>query len=156
MCDGTNLGVSWPVPLPAVPNVSEKIRVPQRKCGTSDGQSYKGGTRWGTKNDICGRQRRPPKGKWLERRRRTPCYFIHILLFLITPGQNIFWKINCDPYTALSFDRLHTFPGGMFKHLWAHAKDKIEALDRSEHANIDAMCVLFPYNNSCRQITHDM
>ena len=48
------------------------------------------------------------------------------------PQQNVFWKIaNSDPYAALSFDRLHTFPSGLFRHhLWPKLQAHVEALGR--------------------------
>ena len=53
--------------------------------------------------------------------------------------QNIFWKIkNSDPHETLSFDRLHTFPGGLFwHHLWIHAKAHAQELGRAACTEID-------------------
>ena len=44
----------------------------------------------------------------------------------------------------LSFDRLHTFPGGLFhKHLWTkYIKPHVDALTRQERADIDDRYVL--------------
>ena len=59
------------------------------------------------------------------------------------PSQNVFWKINnSDPYAALSFDRLHTFPGGLFRHLYNRVKDRVEALGRETRAEVDNLYVL--------------
>ena len=44
----------------------------------------------------------------------------------------------------LSFDRLHTFPGGMFRqHLWEDTRELIQALGRDISAQIDKMCADF-------------
>ena len=61
-------------------------------------------------------------------------------------SQNVFWKIaNSDPHAALSFDRLHTFPGGLFRHIWDRVKPLVEEdLTREERAGIDEMYVI-PY-----------
>ena len=57
----------------------------------------------------------------------------------------MFWKINnSDPYDALSFDRLHTLPGGLFRHhLWVPLKAHVEALGRAACAKVDEMYVTF-------------
>ena len=57
--------------------------------------------------------------------------------------QNVFWKIrHSDPYMALSFDRLHTFPGGIFRHhLWPRLQKYIESLGREASVMVNAMCV---------------
>jgi len=62
---------------------------------------------------------------------------------LPTTRKNVFWKIkNSDPFEALSFDRLHTLPGGMFRHhLWGDLKKCIEELGREAAAKIDDMYV---------------
>jgi hypothetical protein len=59
------------------------------------------------------------------------------------PLQNVFWRIgNSDPYAALSFDRLNTFPGGLFRHhLWGYIKTHTGALTREERGGIDEMYV---------------
>ena len=68
-----------------------------------------------------------------------------LLLYSTNPPQNVFWRIqNSDPYAALSFDRLHTFPGGIFrKHLWGRLTKYVQTLTREERAGIDNMYV--PY-----------
>ena len=67
----------------------------------------------------------------------------HFILLLTTP-KNVFWKVdNSDPYDALSFDRLHTNPGGLFRHhLWPRLQAHIKALEREVSADINAMYVL--------------
>jgi hypothetical protein len=62
--------------------------------------------------------------------------------------KNVFWKIgNSDPHATLSFDRLHTFPGGLFRHLWDHIQEYVELLDREARGSINEMyvfgCILF-------------
>jgi len=75
------------------------------------------------------------------------CSFVLFLLCTIAndPSQNVFWKINnSDPYVALSFDRLHTFPGGLFwHHLWGRVKTHVEVLGRDVCAGIDKMYAPF-------------
>ncbi|KAF9783985.1 hypothetical protein BJ322DRAFT_1007764 [Thelephora terrestris] len=60
--------------------------------------------------------------------------------------DNIFWKIkNSDPHDTLSFDRLHTFPGGLFRHhLWVHAKTHAQELGRAACTTIDDMANTMP------------
>lgn len=61
------------------------------------------------------------------------------------PWQNVFAKIdNSDPHAALSFDRLHTFCGGLFRqHLWAKRVKQYLAGDRVASADVEAMYVPF-------------
>ena len=72
-------------------------------------------------------------------------------MLLITPSlKNIFWKIgNSDPHTTLSFDRLHTFPGGLFRHLWDHIQEYVDQLDREVRGSIDEMYVFHPILFGC-------
>ena len=67
-----------------------------------------------------------------------PCFVL-----LLTTPKNVFWKINnSDPYGALSFDRLHTFPGGLFRHhLWERLQTRIKALGREASVVVDEMYV---------------
>jgi hypothetical protein len=62
-------------------------------------------------------------------------------------SQNVFWKFNnSDPYQALSFDRLHTFPGGLFRgHLWKYLQAYVEALGRAAAADINNMYVSYSF-----------
>jgi hypothetical protein len=63
--------------------------------------------------------------------------------YLWYPRQNVFWKIaNSDPYGALSFDRLHTFPGDIFRHhLWPRLQRLVESLGREASVMVNALCV---------------
>ena len=54
----------------------------------------------------------------------------------------MFWKINnLDPHAALSFDRLHTFPGSLFRqHLWTRLHARLEeAGGREVYVQVDNM-----------------
>lgn len=70
-------------------------------------------------------------------------FLICFLPLLTTSQQNVFWKIgHSDPHAALSFDRLHTFPGGIFHHhLWPRLQSYIESLGREAGVVINATCV---------------
>jgi len=59
------------------------------------------------------------------------------------PRQNVFWKFGCsDPHGALSFDRLHTLPGGLFRHhLWPDLLTHIQSLGREAGVMINATYV---------------
>lgn len=84
------------------------------------------------------------KGSGLREVDVRPCYSVNILYhYQQYFFQNVFWKINnSDPYSALSFDRLHTFPGGLFRqHLWGHVKVHSLELPRQERGEIDNMYV---------------
>ncbi|OSC97911.1 hypothetical protein PYCCODRAFT_1418559 [Trametes coccinea BRFM310] len=50
----------------------------------------------------------------------------------LRPVKNVFWKIPyCDPYKALSFDRLHAYHGGLFSdHLFAEFQAIVRDLGR--------------------------
>jgi hypothetical protein len=62
-------------------------------------------------------------------------------------SQNVFWKFgNSDPYQALSFDRLHTFPGGLFRaHLWKYLQAYVGELGRAAATDINNMCVFYSF-----------
>jgi hypothetical protein len=66
----------------------------------------------------------------------------------LTTQQNVFWKLNhADPYAALSFGCLHTFPGGLFQHLWKRIKDFLDTQStRNERAAIDEMYVPYVFS----------
>ena len=69
-------------------------------------------------------------------------YHLRVMLSPTLPLKNVFWKIgNSDPYAALSFDRLHTFPGGLFRHLWDHIQVRVNQLDRGARSSIDKMYI---------------
>ena len=55
----------------------------------------------------------------------------------------MFWKIaNSDPYEALSFDRLHTFPSGLFRqHLWITLQTYVDSLGKDATDLINSTCV---------------
>jgi hypothetical protein len=61
------------------------------------------------------------------------------------PQQNVFWKIeNSDPYQSLSFDRLHTFPGGIFRHhLWTRLQTYVQSLGKEASDTVNATYVSF-------------
>jgi hypothetical protein len=50
---------------------------------------------------------------------------------LIAP-QNVFWELDySDVYSALSWERLHAYHGGLFKHLLGRFSDICDSLARS-------------------------
>ena len=64
------------------------------------------------------------------------------MLFPTRSLKNVFWKIgNSDPHATLSFDRLHTFPGGLFRHHWDHIQEYVDLLDREARGSINKMYV---------------
>lgn len=74
---------------------------------------------------------------------RHPFYSLHTVLSLMM-SKNVFWRIwNSDPHAALSFDRLHTFPGGIFCHLWDHVQSLLKDSSRKTRAQIDKTYVIF-------------
>lgn len=71
-------------------------------------------------------------------------YHLHVMLSPTLSLKNVFWKIgNSDPHAALSFDRLHTFPGGLFRHLWDHIQAHVNQLDRGVHGIIDKTYIFY-------------
>ena len=60
---------------------------------------------------------------------------VHGLIYF----QNAFWKVeNSDPHIALSFDQLHTFPGGLFRdHIWKFLQARVTELGREASVEIN-------------------
>ncbi|KAJ3522988.1 hypothetical protein NM688_g8795 [Phlebia brevispora] len=64
----------------------------------------------------------------------------------IRPTENLFWKFfNCNPYEALSFDRLHAFHGGLFgKHFLPMLQDLLAEISREAQGKVDDQVALIP------------
>jgi len=61
------------------------------------------------------------------------------LVLLIQHFKNVFWDLNyCDPYCALSWDRLHAYHGGLFSdHIWVEFKRTVNAIGKSAAKKVD-------------------
>ena len=64
--------------------------------------------------------------------------------------QNAFWSLgNTDVYSAISWDRLHAYHGGLFSdHIWVLFKNLLGELGRESASRFDAQYVLTLFDQS--------
>ncbi|KAI0826546.1 hypothetical protein BC628DRAFT_1536449 [Trametes gibbosa] len=64
----------------------------------------------------------------------------------LRPVPNVFWRVPyCDPYKAVSFDRLHAYHGGLFSdHLFAQFQEIVDGLGRAAVSEADRRFDMIP------------